>query len=71
MADIGFADLVEIYRHTRFDGNGGGTLTIANAGVAATIQAIEADPDLYDLTQVSLLHQAQLAVYQILFLLQI
>ncbi len=62
MADIGFADLVEIYRHTRFDGNGGGTLTIANAGVAATIQAIEADPDLYDLTQVSLLHQADLAV---------
>ncbi|RZF64328.1 hypothetical protein EWE75_11250 [Sphingomonas populi] len=54
MADVGFADLVDIYRHTRFDGNGGGTLTIATPGIAATLRAIEADQSLYDLTQVSL-----------------
>ena len=34
MADVGFADLVEIYRRTRFDGNGGGILTVANSGIA-------------------------------------
>src|SRR3546814_19705272 len=55
--DIGFADLVEIYRHTSFDGKGGGTLTIANEGIADTLRAIETDQDLYDLTQISLVHQ--------------
>lgn len=54
MADISFADLVEIYRHTRFDGNGGGVLTIANDGIAGTLQAIEAEQDFYDTTQISL-----------------
>lgn len=62
MADIGFADLVEIYRHTRFNGNGGGTLTIANDRVADTIRAIEADQNLYDLTQVGLVDQANTKV---------
>tara|TARA_B100000678_G_scaffold185167_1_gene154761 strand:+ start:1688 stop:2890 length:1203 start_codon:yes stop_codon:yes gene_type:complete len=57
VADIGFADLVEIYRHTSFDGKGGGTLTIANEGIADTLRAIETDQDLYDLTQISLVHQ--------------
>ncbi len=57
MADVGFADLVEIYRHTRFDGEGGGVLTIANDHVADTMRAIESDPDLYDLTQISLVDQ--------------
>ena len=57
MADVGFADLVEIYRHTRFDGKGGGILTIVNDGVADTVRAIESDPDLYDLTQISLIDQ--------------
>ena len=58
MADIGFDDLVEIYRHTRFDGKGGGTLTIANDGIADTLRAIEANQDLYDLTQISLVDQS-------------
>src|SRR3546814_4258584 len=57
VADSGFADLFEIYRHTSFDGKGGGTLTIANEGIADTLRAIETDQDLYDLTQISLVHQ--------------
>ncbi|MCJ2184416.1 hypothetical protein MTR62_17210 [Novosphingobium sp. 1949] len=59
MADVGFADLVEIYRHTRFDGNGGGTLTVATSGIAATLRSIEADQSLYDLTQVSLVEPGE------------
>jgi hypothetical protein len=58
MPEVGFADLVEVYRHTRFDGHGGGDLTIANDHVAGTIRTIEADADLYDLTQVSLVDPA-------------
>jgi hypothetical protein len=54
MAEVGFDDLVEVYRHTRFDGAGGGVLTIANDHVVRTIRTIEADADLYDLTQISL-----------------
>lgn len=54
MPDVGFADLVEIYRHTRFDGKGGGVLRIANDHVASIVRTIEADADLYDLTQISL-----------------
>jgi hypothetical protein len=54
MPEVGFADLVEIYRHTRFDGKGGGLLTIANEHVAGIVRAIEADANLYDLTQISL-----------------
>lgn len=59
MADVGFADLVEIYRYTRFDGNGGGTLTVANSGIAAILRSIEADQSLYDLTQVSLVEPGE------------
>lgn len=59
MADVGFADLVEIYRRTRFDGNGGGTLTVANSGIAAILRSIEADQSLYDLTQVSLVEPGE------------
>lgn len=59
MADVGFADLVEIYRHTRFDGNGGGTLTVATSGIASTLRSIEADQSLYDLTQVSLVEPGE------------
>lgn len=62
MADVGFADLVEIYRHTRFDGNGGGTLTVATPEIAATLRSIEADQSLYDLTQVSLVEPADPAI---------
>lgn len=54
MAEVGFDDLVEVYRQTRFDGAGGGVLTIANDHVARTIRTIEADANLYDLTQISL-----------------
>src|SRR3546814_3317145 len=46
-----------MYRHTSFDGKVGGTLTIANEGIADTLRAIETDQDLYDLTQISLVHQ--------------
>ena len=55
MPDVSFADLVEIYRHTRFDGPGEGVLTITNPGVLDTLLVIEADADLYDATQVGLL----------------
>lgn len=54
MAEIGFAELVELYRHTTFDGDGGGVLHIANADVAETLRTIEADESLYDLTQIAL-----------------
>ncbi|GAA0455220.1 hypothetical protein [Sphingomonas molluscorum] len=58
MAEIGFADLVEVYRNTRFTGAGEGILTIADEHVAGTIRTIEADEDLYDLTQISLVDPA-------------
>ena len=54
MAEIGFADLVEIYRNTVFDGVGGGILHVSNDAVAETINTIEADEALYDLTQIAL-----------------
>lgn len=62
MSDVGFADLVEVYRHTSFDGAGGGVLTIADENVAKTIRTIEADEDLYDLTQISLVNPVDPAV---------
>lgn len=54
MPDVSFADLVEIYRHTRFDGLGEGVLTIASPEVLNTLLAIDADADLYDATQIGL-----------------
>lgn len=62
MADTGFADLVELYRHTAFDGDGGGVLHIANDQVANTLRAIDADEALYDLTQISLADAGTFAV---------
>jgi hypothetical protein len=62
MANVGFADLVEIYRHTGFDGNGGGTLTVATPAIATTLRSIEADQSLYDLTQISLVDPADPAI---------
>lgn len=54
MARIEFADLIPIYRNTRFDGHGGGVLTVADAGIAETLRAIEADSALFDEAQLSL-----------------
>ncbi len=54
MAEIGFADLIVIYRNTVFDGAGGGVLHVASDAVAETIRTIEADDALYDLTQIAL-----------------
>lgn len=55
MARVAFDDLVEIYRRTRFDGNGGGVLTVAIAEIANTLRVIEADEQLYDDAQLSLI----------------
>ena len=54
MAEVGFADLVELYRHIRFDGAGTGVRTVASQRIADTLRAIEADQALYDETQISL-----------------
>lgn len=62
MADVGFADLVELYRHTAFDGGSGGILHIANDYVAETLRAIDADEALYDLTQISLVDAGTFSV---------
>lgn len=55
MARVAFDDLVGIYRRTRFDGNGGGVLTVASAEIANTLRAIDADEQLYDDAQLSLI----------------
>lgn len=62
MANVNFADLVEIYRNTSFNGAGYGTLTIANSHIATTVNTIESDQDLYDLTQISLMDQVDLQI---------
>ena len=54
MADVGFADLIELYRHITFNGDGGGVLRVANDHIAGILRAIDADERLYDLTQISL-----------------
>ena len=54
MAEIGFAELVELYRHTTFDGAGGGVLHVANDAVAETLRTIEDNEALYDVTQIAL-----------------
>jgi hypothetical protein len=53
---IAFSDLVQIYRNTRFDGNGEGVLTVVNEEIVATLRAIEADERLYDEVQLSLIN---------------
>lgn len=54
MAEIGFAELIELYRHTTFDGAGGGVLHVASGAVAETLRTIEEDEALYDVTQIAL-----------------
>ena len=53
MSDITFADLVEIYRATRFDGEDGGVLTVGSEHMAANLRAIMNDNDLYAETQIT------------------
>lgn len=53
MPDITFADLVEIYRATRFDGENGGVLTVSSEHMAANLRAIMDDNDLYAETQIT------------------
>ncbi len=62
MAEIGFAELVEIYRNTAFDGAGGGILHVASQALGETIRAIEADEALYDLTQIALVTPGAVSV---------
>jgi len=54
MPNVEFAELVEIYRHTQFDGNGRGTLTIANERIADAIRKIDSHEDFYDITHIGL-----------------
>ncbi|RJX69591.1 hypothetical protein D6858_03410 [Tsuneonella suprasediminis] len=53
MASVTFADLVEIYRATRFDGPDGGILTIANENMVSTLKAMEVD-DVYNDAQIAI-----------------
>ncbi len=62
MPDVGFADLVLLYRNIVFDGEGGGTLHVADDEVAATIRKVEADEATYDLTQISLVEPGPFSV---------
>ena len=64
MPDVSFADLIALYRHTRFDGNGGGALYVASEEIASTLRAVESDEDLYDQVQISLVEAAEFAVGQ-------
>lgn len=64
MPDVSFADLVALYRRTRFDGNGGGALYVASEEIAATLRAVESDEALYDLTQISLVEAVAFEVGQ-------
>jgi len=43
VSDITFANLVEIYRATRFDGDDGGVLTVSSEQMAANLRAIMDD----------------------------
>jgi hypothetical protein len=62
MPDVGFADLVLLYRNIVFDGAGGGILHVADDDVAAAIRRVEADEATYDLTQISLVEPGAFAV---------
>lgn len=55
MPKIGFADLVELYRHITFDGDGGGSLHVASQRVVDVMRLAEVDQATYDLTQISLI----------------
>lgn len=62
MAEIGFAELVDLYRHTVFDDDGGGVLHVGSEALAETIRTIEADEALYDRTQIALVTPGAVAV---------
>ena len=62
MADVGFADLVLLYRHIRFDGQGGGTLHLADQRIVETLAKVEVDEATYDLTQISQVEPRPLVV---------
>lgn len=64
MPNVSFADLIALYRHTRFDGNGGGALYVASKEIAATLRTIDSDQDLYDQVQISLVEAAEFDVGQ-------
>lgn len=53
MSSVTFADLIEVYRATRFDGDGEGVLAIGSEHVAATLRAIIDSNELYDDTQIA------------------
>lgn len=54
MAEIAFGDLLEIYRNTVFDADGGeGVLTLATSEIERTVRTIDADESLWDETNVS------------------
>ncbi len=54
MSSVTFADLVEIYRATRFDGGDGGILAIGSDHIASTLRAIMEDDALYDDAQITI-----------------
>ncbi len=62
MPEIGFADLVPLYRNIRFEGGGLGVLHVADERVAETVLAVDADEDLYDAVQISLVLPPPFAV---------
>lgn len=62
MPDVGFADLVLLYRNIAFDGFGGGTVHVADDDVTATIRRVETDEATYDLTQISLVESGSFDV---------
>lgn len=54
-----FADLIEIYRHTRFDTSGQeGILTVATPRIEAVLRALEQDRTLLEETGIALLDEA-------------
>lgn len=53
MTRVTFADLVEVYRATRFDGPDGGMLTITNEAMASTLRSMEID-EVYNDAQITI-----------------
>lgn len=53
MSDVTFADLIAIYRATRFDGDENGVLTIADERMVATLNSIMENDELYEETQIA------------------
>jgi hypothetical protein len=59
---VTFADLIAIYRATRFDGDKSGMLTVVNEHMAVTLRAIMDDDVLYNDAQISLEGEEELVV---------